>query len=185
MTDLKDELRAHGYITTYSGDRFYYENPGPFRLRDVAHALSYLPRFSGHTRFFYSVAQHSLMVSEMLERHHFSLAEQAAALLHDAHEAYTGDIPTPLKWACPALQALEHRIAVALRKALLPLGLDEDVFVEMKAYDTLALHIEADALLNPVPVWVNGPLETPFQVLEVPVEVVERRFLDRAAHLGL
>src|SRR6185295_13075391 len=99
--------RAHAYITTFTGAHFDYSNPGPFRIRDIAHSLSYTARFRGHTRFFYSVAQHSLMVSWMLEVRGQSEYVQLCGLLHDAHEAYTGDVPTPLEWACPPIAALE------------------------------------------------------------------------------
>lgn len=183
MTDTKDELRAHNYITTYSGERFYYDNPGPFKLRDIAHALSYLPRFSGMTRHFYSVAQHSLMVADMArDCAFFDVRDEQYALLHDAHEAYTGDIPTPLKWACPELKAIEDRIAFALR---FKFRIHWMTSVLVKECDTAALHVEAAALLRPMPAWVVPPLDQSFPIEDLPPEVVERRFLDRAKSLGL
>ena len=81
----------------------------PFNLRrvneadisalDIAHSLAQTNRFNGHTARPYSVAEHSLLVAELLERD-FGVHDSAAllaALLHDGHEAYTGDMPTPIK----------------------------------------------------------------------------------------
>lgn len=188
MTDTRDELRAHAYITTYSGAQFRYNQPGPFRIRDIARSLSMTMRFRGHTSFPYSVAQHSVMVSRMLEQDGASIPEQAAGLLHDAHEAYVGDVPTPLKWECPELQALEASVATALRAALLP-GVSAFVFDEMvKPYDTDVLHHEARVLLRPVPAWVRATSAWGYRNCEVrylnPLHS-EQEFLQRAAALGL
>jgi len=62
-------------------------------LEDIAHSLSMQCRFNGHTDFFYSVLHHSLLGSKKAEYPTIELA----FLLHDAAEAYTGDIATPLK----------------------------------------------------------------------------------------
>jgi hypothetical protein len=83
-----------GWIVTYTGRRFYPLDPNPqdIDILDIAHALSNTCRFTGHTKEFYSVAQHSYLVSLILGK------EQAlAGLLHDASEAYLCDISTPVK----------------------------------------------------------------------------------------
>lgn len=60
-------------------------------IRDIAHALAMKCRYSGHCPGFYSVAQHSVIVSRLCEKN------PLAGLLHDAHEAYLADIATPVK----------------------------------------------------------------------------------------
>ncbi len=87
-------------------------------IRDIAHALATIPRFGGHPDERYSVGQHSLLVCDIVcgELKRPDLAR--AALLHDAAEAYTGDIVRPLKRLlesrCNVLQAVELAVACAL-----------------------------------------------------------------------
>lgn len=67
------------------------------QVADVAHALGNLCRFTGHTRVFYSVAEHSVRVSREVERMGLGPAAQLLGLIHDASEAYLCDLPSPLK----------------------------------------------------------------------------------------
>lgn len=89
--------------------------PADISLLDIAHALACINRFTGHTQRPYSVAEHSLLVERlMLTRYGISCpSARLAALLHDAHEAYIGDISTPFKrtvgWALTDReQAVQH-----------------------------------------------------------------------------
>ncbi len=95
------------YVSTFLGNRFYLGRPriDDVAIEDIAHGLAYQRRFNGQTSAFYSVAQHSLMV--------MSLAPQALrlhALLHDAAEAYLGDMVKPLKFLFPEFGVLEARV---------------------------------------------------------------------------
>lgn len=78
-------------------------------IDDIAHALAFQCRFNGHTREFYSVAQHSVMVAGLVPKHLWM-----DALLHDAAEAYLGDVVTPVKAAIPDFEKMEARVIAAI-----------------------------------------------------------------------
>lgn len=98
---------TNGWINTFTGKRFYFDNPNAdsICIEDIAHALAYTCRYNGHTRFFYSVAEHSMYVCEKIVEQLTAgdIAEEQLrkvalqALLHDASEAYIADISSPLK----------------------------------------------------------------------------------------
>src|SRR4051812_3444740 len=83
------------WIRTASGQKVSLKKPEPatLLLEDIAHALSNICRFAGHTARFYSVAEHSVLASRHIGDARFALA----ALMHDASEAYLGDVSRPLK----------------------------------------------------------------------------------------
>ena len=87
------------FIQTLSGRRVNPLDAAPEDIdpADIARALSNLCRFGGHSKAFYSVAQHSAIVCDLLEERGATPDELMAALLHDAAEAYLGDLPHPLK----------------------------------------------------------------------------------------
>jgi uncharacterized protein len=87
------------WMITYTGRRLYPAKLEPFEvsLTDVAHALSRICRFGGHTPRHYSVAQHAVVVSEVAEFLGGTLMEQWHGLHHDDAEYVTGDMIWPLK----------------------------------------------------------------------------------------
>lgn len=87
------------YITTASGKHFDPIHPKEELLdqRDLAHALSMICRGNGHTRIFYSVAQHSIACAREAEARGYSKRLCLACLLHDASEAYLSDVTRPIK----------------------------------------------------------------------------------------
>lgn len=90
-----DGVKDRGnWIQTFRGLRFHHLDPQPddICIEDIAHALSNLCRFAGHTREFYSVAQHSVLASKCCPDR-----DALWGLLHDAAEAYCVDVPRPLK----------------------------------------------------------------------------------------
>lgn len=95
------------YVSTYLGNRFYPLEPRIDRIdiEDIAHGLAYQCRFNGQTRVFYSVAQHSILVAELVPQ-----KLRLPALLHDAAEAYLGDMVKPLKGLFPEFSVLESRV---------------------------------------------------------------------------
>ena len=137
------------YITTVSGRRIHLTQPDPATIciNDIAHALGFIPRFGGHTPLFYSVAQHSVLVSRNVP---VDLA--LLALLHDAAEFATGDIVSPLKQLLAAhFRPIEDAIQSAIHLAMgLPATLDEQAKRIIKTADLRALATEKRDLL-----WVD------------------------------
>ena len=88
-------------------------------LSDIAHSLAHICRFVGHCKRHYSVAEHSLFVADILKHQGYPAAAQLAGLMHDAHEAYCGDVVTPIKEAIgPAWRHLEDGIERTVHSAL-------------------------------------------------------------------
>lgn len=151
------------WIQTRSGNIFDYSDPKPssVRIQDIAHALSLLNRFSGHTKVPYSVAQHSVFVSR-----HVNPRYALAGLLHDCHEAFVIDLPKPLKVMVPDYRAIEDRIqGFVLEQLGMPLA---DVHSdEVKLADRRALGTEArDLLAKPKKPWSDPP--EPFECKIIP-----------------
>jgi len=156
------------WMQTYTGEQFWFEHlvGNEIVIEDIAHALSNICRFGGHTREFYSVLDHSLLVTRYLERAGASSYVQMLGLLHDAHEAYTGDIPTPFKrylWfqedhMTTYMERVQERIMNALlpQPEFLQIGNDAERRAVARA-DTALLLAEARDLLprGPVAGWTD------------------------------
>jgi hypothetical protein len=86
------------HILTYTGIFIDPLNvkPEDIRLNDIAHALSNICRYNGHVDYFYSVAQHSVIVAQQFEEESYL---RKWALFHDGSEAYLGDVVAPLKYS--------------------------------------------------------------------------------------
>lgn len=98
-------------IRLLSGAMFDYASPGScdVTIGDIASALSKICRFAGHIHQFYSVAQHAINASWIVAPEY-----AFTALMHDTAEAFTNDLPTPLKFAVPVFKELEARIESAM-----------------------------------------------------------------------
>lgn len=141
------------YIRTYTGGKFHVFAPKPdeVSILDIAHALSQQCRFTGHTRKFYSVAQHSVLVGRAVAK--WSCGDfknyELKGLLHDAAEAYLVDLPTPIKrnvtfaseWKC-----LDARIADAIQEAFGIPGYGVSAYI--KGLDHRMLLTEQRDLMN-------------------------------------
>jgi hypothetical protein len=159
--------RNGDWIQVYTGGRFYPLDPRPEEvfIEDIAHALSRLCRFTGHVRCaHYSVAQHSVLVSHNVPRRLAKLA-----LLHDAAEAYIGDIATPFKrslWvACGGMtpiSSIETRIMDAVKTRFGILEYANDA-AEIHFADARALSTEVRDLMSPHdPEWLRWITAEPF-----------------------
>lgn len=159
-------------IETISGLVFDYDSPTADMIvaGDVAAALSKVCRFGGHIDHFYSVAEHSCRVAALVRE----IADKEitlAALWHDAHEAFIGDVPAPLKPLFnPALKKLADKIDVAIAERL---GIDPALFKHdiIKAADRQALGYEA-AILKP-----SGGAQADGIYRKVPIEEVPDQWL--------
>lgn len=195
------------WTQTYSGRRFDLLNPTPdcVSLRDISAALSKTCRFGGNTLRFYSNAEHSVHVHNVVARKTDSRKARMYALLHDAHEAYIGDMTTPVQhslavWVglgaddfgadkrlleaavIDAIRSMKQRMDQAVFKAFgLPAVMPADIAALVKEADLAVLMAERDAVMSDPPdTW--GALEDiePADVLIrcwTP-EMAQRKFMD-------
>jgi 5'-deoxynucleotidase YfbR-like HD superfamily hydrolase len=105
--------KGPGIIRTISGKYIDLKDPQPedIEITDIAHGLCRQHRWGGHTLYPLSVAEHSIQASKQARPPH-----KLAALLHDASEAYMGDLPGPIKALLPEYQAMEDRLQAAIAK---------------------------------------------------------------------
>lgn len=129
------------WILTFTGKRFDLFEPTPDMIcpHDIAQALGTIARFNGHTRDHYTVAQHSVLVSRLVPKEY-----ELVALLHDATEAYIGDMVRPLKQHMPAFCEVEARIWSAICQRF---ELDEELPECVKHADLVALATERRDLM--------------------------------------
>lgn len=129
-------------ITTYTGIAFNLHDP-EFNILDIAHALSNTCRFAGHCSQFYSVAEHSVLVSRLCEE--LQLGDPFAGLMHDGHEAYLSDVPSPFKQLLPDWTAIDNLLE---EQMLTHFGLPFPKEKGIKEADVLAYFIEKVSLFK-------------------------------------
>lgn len=131
-----------GHINTYSGKKLNLLDPSPedINIHDIARGLSYNSHFGGQTPHFFSIAQHCLLVCYLMEEDGKDNPDLLmAALLHDASEAYLGDMVKPLKVLLPAFQNIERgMMEVIFNKYQIPMQL----LALVKPYDQKAQEME-------------------------------------------
>lgn len=144
------------WMQTYTGRAFYPLAPAVEDIDpvDIAHALSMICRFGGHTSAWYSVGEHCVLMSR-----HVAPVNALWALLHDAPEAYVGDMVRPLKYALPpAYRQVEKRIMLAVCDRF---GLSYTPPAQIKEIDTRILRDERDALMRTPPLPWNSIEDVP------------------------
>ena len=146
-------------------------------IEDIAHSLSMQCRFGGHCSRFYSVAEHSVFVSEIVQ------PENALeGLLHDSAEGYVTDLPTPIKKMCPDFEAIEQRFYSKICKRF---GIPEEMTLDVKVADRIALYNEA-RYLTKIPLHLlcdnnfeHFSLSRPFSPKCLPPEQAYELFMKR------
>lgn len=117
-------------------------------IHDIANALSNICRYTGHVQKFYSVAQHSVWVSMHLEAMGFGKTMQLWGLLHDATEAYLGDVTRKLKKSLRAYQKIENKLnKIILKKFDIPVYVQHAAAAIKEADDHL-LEYEKSKILQ-------------------------------------
>lgn len=172
------------YIRTFLGGRFWPLDPhvDDLRIEDIAHALSQLCRWTGHSKKFYSVAQHSVLVSENLPP-----MLQLEGLMHDASEAYLSDLSRPIKHA-PGLGDVYRRVERKLENTIaIKYGLPLTPSPAVKVVDNRLLYTEARDLMSGF-LWSNEsaavnatgePNFLPLTIVPWSPERAEKEFLQR------
>lgn len=179
---MNDQWLRGSWMQTFTGRQFYPLDPRPEEIdsRDVAHALSLICRYGGHTSRFYSVAEHCLLMSD-------AVPESVAlwALLHDATEAYVGDMVRPLKHHMPDYRQIEENLMEVIAERF---GLDGwAIPAAVKEADNRILLDERAALLSEPPeAWQQDGME-PLGVVVFGMDPrdIERAYLGRLRDLGV
>ena len=176
--------RKGDWIQTYTGRAFWPADPraSEVSIQDIAHSLSKICRFGGHCKWFYSVAQHSVLVSQVVPPKH-----ALAGLLHDATEAYVADMPRPVKRMLGAAYAdMEQRVWEAIcERFQLPIELPASV----KLADNTMLLAERAVLLGPTPDvpgawgWAKGLEPADVEIQSITTYDARKLFLERFTEL--
>lgn len=129
------------WFQTFSGVQFHplYPMVEDILIEDIAHALARVCRFGGHVKSYYSVAQHSVLVSKIVPE---ELAMMG--LLHDASEAFIGDAVRPLKYAMPQYLEIESNLSLVIARRF---NLPDEMPPEIKVADNILLMTERRDLL--------------------------------------
>lgn len=171
--------RRHEWIITYTGRRFFPLDPRleDICLEDIAHALSNICRFTGHSRQFYSVAQHSILCARYAPDW-----LQASMLFHDASEAYLCDVSRPVKHASGMAfyRAAEQRLQTMIGQRF-GLFFDDPL---VHTIDNRMLMTERRDLTNTAQEWSVNNLP-PYEEIIAPMSPVQAEgvFLQMASAL--
>lgn len=132
-------------IVTFTGRYIDPVEPDSSRINivDIAHALALSCRYGGHCPRFYSVAEHSILVHNLMEKAGFPKPALFAGLMHDAEEAYLMDMPTPIK---RQFQTYVDS-SINLRKVIWSVyGIDWTLYKDVEKYDQEAYQLERKRL---------------------------------------
>jgi len=161
-------FRRGGWLQTFTGKKFWPLDPRfeEIYIQDIAAALSKICRFGGHTLVFYSVGQHCVLGSHIVEARTKDKNQALAFLLHDASEAYLGDLIRPLKHLpeFAFYREAEKRIEALIEKKYV-VDLSNPL---IKGIDDYLLFSEKKDFLGPGPEW-NSSFNSSGCTLEIPL----------------
>lgn len=156
---MKENVYTKNSIRTFTG--LYFDlsimDPETITIEDIAHGLAHTARFAGQLKNFYSVAQHSFCTYQ-----NASPENKLAALLHDASEAYIGDMPSPFKCMMPDYKKIEYRL---METIACKFGFPFPLADEIKDIDRFMLQIEWNGLVEdkiPLKSWSPGKAKRKF-----------------------
>jgi hypothetical protein len=181
VTVMETLTRTKGpTIMLVSGNYFDLEDPASstFSIDDIAHALAHICRYTGHCQSFFSVAKHSELVSRAVPAH-----DAFAGLMHDAAEAFIGDVAKPLKNLLPDYQVIEDRIETAVFARF---GLPAKLPASVKVADRVLLRTEQRDLMGADGhpwAYTAGVEPLPDRIEPLPPGAAKRLFLMRYAEL--
>jgi len=149
-------------IRMYTGKYFDLKtmDPDTICIEDIVHGLSNTMRFAGQLDVPYSVLQHSVLVADNVSKEN-----QLAALLHDASEAYLGDMPSPFKKMLPDYKAIEDKLMRVIAEKF---GFEYPLPTEVKEIDRHFLEVEWNAFVEkklPLKVWTPAKAKNIFNDL--------------------
>ncbi len=173
--------RKGDWAQTFTGKQFWPLDPKPedVNLEDIAQGLANQCRFNGQCKEFYSVAQHCVIVSKIVPPN-----QALAALLHDASEAYTGDLVSPLKKnLSKEFKGIETKIEEIIFEHFGITNVDHKI---IKQADKIALVTEMrDVMSAPPQKWNEDGLYEPLKEKIIPLNSYEAKklFLERFKEL--
>ena len=132
---------SKGIINTFSGLKVDLLNPTAdmIDIMDIAKGLAYKAHFAGQTPFYFSIAQHSTLVHDLMRDEIKDNKMLLLGLLHDASEAYIGDMVKPLKNHLPFFRETEDKLMEVICEKY---GLDFSRIHEIKKFDLIAQNLE-------------------------------------------
>lgn len=174
ISDLLDGC----WLRTWTNKKFNYHTftENDICIEDIAHHLSLENRFCGACKFAYPVAYHSLQGCEYV-----SDKAKLAFLMHDSGEAYTKDIPRPLKnylrfIGCTAIDELEEKIfKTIVKKYNIPWN--DEIKQEVKLIDNRMYLNEKSQIQPQCEIVIPESEKLPFKIIEIAPIVIERFFL--------
>ena len=183
------------WIQTFTGLKVFPLRPDPqvITISDIAHALANKCRFGGHCTSFYSVAQHSVLVSDWLKEEGAPIETQMQGLLHDGAEAYLPDLARPVKKffyvqvgsSFIPFKTIERMIQNAIAQGILrePLGWVEHPMVKL-ADNVLLATEQRDLMADPPEPWRPGPEAWGREIVPLAPMDAMRSFVNRFIFLN-